>query len=200
MGSMYDDKELVSKVLEGNKGAYELLVKQYERLVYHIINRIVLNNEVTKDLCQDVFIKVYMKLGDFQFNSKLSTWIATIAYHLALNHLKKEKRMRVDNLADVADEALKAEVLSPLDWVEEEDTQQFVHKLIGKLPVQYKTVLTLYHLNEFTYKEIYEITGWPEGTVKNYLFRARQLLKEALKEKEKAVGSVSEQRFRPASR
>lgn len=200
MGSMYDDKELVSKVLEGNKGAYELLVKQYERLVYHVINRIVLNNEVTKDLCQDVFIKVYMKLGDFQFNSKLSTWIATIAYHLALNHLKKEKRMRVDNLADVADEVLKAEVLLPLDRVEEEDTQQFVHRLIEKLPVQYKTVLTLYHLNEFTYKEIYEITGWPEGTVKNYLFRARQLLKEALKEKEKAVGGVSEKRLRPASR
>lgn len=191
MGSMYADRELVTKVLDGNRGACELLIKQYERLVYHIVNRIVLNNEVTKDLCQEVFIKVYMKLGDFQFNSKLSTWIATIAYHAALNHVKKEKATRMDNVDDLVDFEIKAENLSPLEKLEEEDTQNFVRRLIDNLPLQYKTVLTLYHLNEFNYKEIYEITGWPEGTVKNYLFRARYLLKEALKKKDKPLKTVT---------
>lgn len=197
MGNMYADRELVTKVLDGSRGACELLIKQYERLVYHIVNRIVLNNEVTKDLCQEVFIKVYMKLGDFQFNSKLSTWIATIAYHAALNHVKKEKKIRMDNVDDLVEFDIKTESLSPHQKLEDADMQQFVHRLIDSLPIQYKTVLTLYHLNEFNYKEIYEITGWPEGTVKNYLFRARQLLKEALKKKETVIKEINERRLNP---
>ena len=60
------------------------------------------------------------------------------------------------------------------------NNSEFINQQIEKLPVHYRTVLTLYHLNEFSYLEIEEITGMPEGTVKSYLFRARKLLKEKL--------------------
>lgn len=187
MGNMYSDKVIVSKILEGNQNAFTLLVKKHERLVYHIVNRIVLDNEATKDICQEVFIKVYLKLEDFKFDAKLSTWIATIAYRNALNFLKKEKKVDISDLENEGNHGKIPRAPSPLEALEAKDMQRQVEKLIENLPVHYKTVLTLYHLNEFNYKEIYEITGWPEGTVKNYLFRARNLLKEMLK---KGLGEV----------
>ena len=62
--------------------------------------------------------------------------------------------------------------------LEDQDFAKFIHKLIRQMPEQYRTVLTLYHLDGFAYPEIVEITGMPEGTVKNYLFRARKKLRE----------------------
>lgn len=67
------------------------------------------------------------------------------------------------------------------DDYEKADLYRYIHEQIELLPVQYRTVLTLYHLEEFSYQEIEQITGMPEGTVKNYLFRAKALLKEKLK-------------------
>jgi RNA polymerase sigma-70 factor (ECF subfamily) len=70
---------------------------------------------------------------------------------------------------------------SPESVTEEKDLDAFVMRLIEELPVQYKTILTLYHVQNMTYPEICEVTGMPEGTVKSYLFRARNLLKEKVK-------------------
>jgi RNA polymerase sigma-70 factor (ECF subfamily) len=72
-------------------------------------------------------------------------------------------------------------VLVEPNHVEENDIESYLLKLIDTLPPQYKIVLTLYHLEQKNYSEIGEITGMPEGTVKNYLFRARQLLREKAK-------------------
>lgn len=180
---MYSDKELISKILEGNQNAFTLLVKKHERLVYHLVYRIVLDNEATKDICQEVFVKVYLKLEGFKFDAKLSTWIATIAYRYALNYLKKRKSTPVDHIDTLANYEKTSSPLLPLEALERKDIQKHIQKSIESLPLQYKTVLTLYHLNEFNYKEIYAITGWPEGTVKSYLFRARNLLKVLLEKK-----------------
>jgi len=184
MGNMYADRELVDKILRGNKQMFTLLVKQYERLVYFIVFRIIGEEERSKDVCQEAFVKVFLKLEDFNFKSKLSTWIATIAYREALNQLKKNKYRLLEDELKVENEKFHLfEEGSAQEQLEKMELKEQVHFLIGKLPHQYKTVLTLYHLNEFNYKEIYDITGWPEGTVKNYLFRARKLLKDALKKK-----------------
>ena len=86
---MYDERELVTKVLAGDGKAFQLLIKQYQRLVWHIVTKMVHNEDDVKDISQDVFIQVYQKLETFQFNAKLSTWIATIAYRYTLNQLKK---------------------------------------------------------------------------------------------------------------
>jgi RNA polymerase sigma factor (sigma-70 family) len=70
---------------------------------------------------------------------------------------------------------------NPETITEDRDMDAFVFRLIDELPPQYKTILTLYHVEEMTYPEMCEVTGMPEGTVKNYLFRARNLLKEKVK-------------------
>lgn len=178
---MIDDRTLVKNVLAGDMQAFRLLIHQHERLVAHMIGRIIKKDEEAEELCQDVFMRVYDKLGEFNFQSKLSTWIATIAYRHAINHLRKEKM----TFSDIPDEESFTrhfvETNNPESLAEESDLDSFVMKLIDELPVQYKTILTLYHVQSMSYPEICEITGMPQGTVKNYLFRARNLLKEKVK-------------------
>lgn len=178
---MIDDKALVSQVLSGDRQAFRLLIKQNERLVGHMIARLIDRQEDREELCQDVFLKVYEKLGEFTFQSKLSTWIATIAYRHGINHLRKRKI----EISDFPEEESKIERFIAIDDASEtladQQLDDMVLQLIDKLPPQYKAILTLYHVQEMSYPEIVEITGLPEGTVKNYLFRARQLLKEKVK-------------------
>ena len=80
---MTDDQALVARVASGDMQAFRLLIKQHERLVSHMIGRLIDNAEDREELCQDVFLKVHEKLSEFNFQSRLSTWIATIAYRHA---------------------------------------------------------------------------------------------------------------------
>ena len=178
---MIDDRVLVSNILEGNMQAFKLLVKQHERLVAHMIGRVVKNKEETEELCQDVFLKVYEKLSEFSFKSKLSTWIATIAYRHAINQIRKNKILQSGIPEENSFTAYFVEEENPESVLIESDLEGFVLKLVDQLPPQYKIVLTLFHLEDMSYSEIGEVTGMPEGTVKNYLFRARNLLKEKVK-------------------
>jgi RNA polymerase sigma-70 factor (ECF subfamily) len=176
-----EDRALVSNVLEGDMSAFRQLIRQHERLVAHMIGRIVKSDVEREELCQDVFLKVYEKLGEFSFQSRLSTWIATIAYRHAINHLRKNKLLLTDIPEDDRFSTSFVEEINPETLLTEQDMDNFILKLIDQLPPQYKVVLTLYHVDEKNYTEIGEITGMPEGTVKNYLFRARNLLKEKVK-------------------
>ncbi|MCE7861937.1 MAG: sigma-70 family RNA polymerase sigma factor [Cyclobacteriaceae bacterium] len=179
---MIDDKALVGQVLRGDQQAFRMLIKQHERLVSHMIGRLIDKPEDREELCQDVFLKVHEKLKEFTFQSKLSTWIATIAYRHGINHLRKRKI----KISDLPEDETHIERFIAVDDASETlaDAQldQIVLTLVEKLPPQYKAILTLYHVQEMSYPEIVEITGLPEGTVKNYLFRARQLLKEKVKQ------------------
>jgi RNA polymerase sigma factor (sigma-70 family) len=177
---MQTEDEIISRIVNGDMTAFKIFVKQYEKLVTYMVYKIVQNKEDTQDLCQDVFMKVYKHLPDFRFQSKLSTWIAQIAYRTALNHLRNVsgKKSRTDDIADF--ENYHKTTDDPETILVKKNNSEFINQQIEKLPVHYRTVLTLYHLNEFSYLEIEEITGMPEGTVKSYLFRARKLLKEKL--------------------
>jgi len=178
---MIDDRALVQRILEGDMRAFRLLISQHERLVAHMIGRLVKSREEKEELCQDVFLRVHEKLGEFSFQSRLSTWIATIAYRHAINHLRKRKMLYTDIPQEEAFTSVLVDVESPESLVSEKDMDAFIFKLIDELPPQYKTVLTLYHVEEMAYSEICEVMSMPEGTVKNYLFRARNLLKEKVK-------------------
>ena len=89
---MFNEKEVVTRILKGDMRAFEALVKQYERLVYFVVNRLVREPEDVEDICQEVFIKIHKSLFRFGFQSKLSTWIAQIAYYTGINYLKKYKK------------------------------------------------------------------------------------------------------------
>ncbi len=119
-------------------------------------------------------MKIFNNLDGFKFDSKLSTWIATIAYRMSINFLKKKKRsVYQEDLDKVA-----FEVGTIDSGYEDVDFARFVNQLILQMPDTYRSIITLFYLDGFSYPEIVEITGMPEGTVKNYLFRARKKLKE----------------------
>jgi RNA polymerase sigma-70 factor (ECF subfamily) len=177
-----DARQLVNEILAGNTVAFERIIKCYERLVSHIVFRIVTNEADQQDVCQEVFIKVFHNLPKFQFESKLSTWIGKIAYNTCINYLKKKKVPLFDDYvgSDQSMDNYLTETVCPDDFAEARDLNARLQVEISKLPVQFRTILTLYHLDEMSYAEIAEITQLPDGTVKSYLFRARKQLKERL--------------------
>jgi len=174
-----NDAELINQILNGNMNAFTFLVTRYQKLVVHITGRLIQRQDELEDVCQDVFMKVYQNLGKYRNECKLSTWIATIAYNTSINYLRKFKKGDEIN----PDDSTALRNLTDFNSVDYEkaDLYRYIREQIENLPVQYRTVLTLFHLEEFSYQEIEQITGMPEGTVKSYLFRAKALLKEKLK-------------------
>lgn len=174
-----NDKDLVTQILSGNMNAFTFLVNQHQRLVVHITGRLIQRQDELEDVCQEVFLKVFQNMGKYRFECKLSTWIATIAYNTSINYLRKFKKGDMIS-SDELPLLTNASVAETVDF-ERTDLHQYLRDQIELLPVQYRTVLTLFHLEEFSYQEIEQITGMPEGTIKSYLFRAKALLKEKLK-------------------
>lgn len=181
-GSMTDDKELIRKIISGDTGAFRTLIERYQRLVAHIVFRMIRNASERQDVCQDVFVKVYQNLSSFHHESKMSTWVARIAYNTSVNYLKKKKVPLFDDYASVEPpiENHPTDHRSPEEQTEEHDFSERLRHEIEHLPPRYRTILTLYHLDQMTYAEIGQICGMPDGTVKSYLFRARKILKDSL--------------------
>jgi RNA polymerase sigma-70 factor (ECF subfamily) len=174
------DAELVQQILNGNSNAFRFLVAKHQRLVLHVVGRIVQRQEDIEDICQEVFMKVYSKIGKFRGEAKLSTWIARIAYNTSISHLRKEDRDELSYDERPALVAGETDESTHHQSIETAEIKNYLMMKIEELPVQYRTVLTLFHLEEFSYREIEEITGMPEGTIKSYLSRARKILKEKL--------------------
>lgn len=174
-----NDAELINQILNGNMNAFTFLVNRYQKLVVHITGRLIQRHDELEDVCQEVFLKVYQNLGKYRNECKLSTWIATIAYNTSINYLRKFKKADEVNPDDSV--AFRNLTDYKSNDFEKDDLHRYIRDQIELLPVQYRTVLTLFHLEEFSYQEIEQITGMPEGTIKSYLFRAKALLKEKLK-------------------
>lgn len=188
----HPDQQLVSRVLGGDRHAFSIIIKNTEGLVAQLIFKMIPVPADRKDLVQDVYLKAYKSLPGFKFQSKLSTWIGQITYNTCLHYLDKKKVV----LIDVRDDDEEGGQQQSLERLQQKDAGRYdneVERLLSakelsvilnaemdKLSPVYKTLLSLYHQEEMSYAEIGEITNLPEGTVKNYLFRARKALKQNL--------------------
>jgi RNA polymerase sigma-70 factor (ECF subfamily) len=173
-----DEKALIQKLKRGDIPAIRSMVEDHKNLIWHIIISMTGKNSDSEDLFQEVFLRVFKSLNSFRSDAKLSTWMGSITHHVCVDYLRKKKR--------VAQEISETDLLSlhhvASDWKNDEhsDINRLLLSAIAKLPADYRTVIVLYHLDEHPYKEIAEITGMPEGTVKSYISRARQQLREML--------------------
>jgi RNA polymerase sigma-70 factor (ECF subfamily) len=184
------DQPLVEMVLSGDTNAFKTIMKNTEGLVAQIVFKMIPIAEDRKDTAQDIYLKTFKKLNTFKFRSKLSTWIAQIAYNTCLSYLEKKKlifpgnNINDDESADNAFEILNNRNASLKNETEniifQKELSQILKTEIDKLSPVYKTLITLYHNEELPYSEIAEITNLPEGTVKSYLFRARKTLRNNL--------------------
>lgn len=170
------DQELVHQVLNGDKQAFGKIVKNSEGLVTQIIFKMISDRHDRKDLAQEVYLKAYVGLGEFRFQSKLSTWIAGITYRTCISFL--EKRRYVMGEPDEETEVLEEGVVT--ERMSSKELSGILQQAIAQLSPIYRTLVTLYHQEGLSMEEIVRITALPEGTVKNYLYRARKELQKKL--------------------
>lgn len=187
------DKHLVDRVLRGDTRAFGMIIKNTENLVAGIVFRLIPIAEDRKDMAQDIYLKVFHSLGGFKFQSKLSTWIAQIAYNSCLSWIEKKKYLLPGNLHEEDSYSGSTESVHNHSAVSSDSERRLFQKElsgiltreIDNLPPIYQTLITLFHRESVSYEELSQITGLPDGTVKSYLFRARKMLKENLLSKYK---------------
>ena len=180
---MNEDRALVDAVLANAPGAFERLVRDYQGLCWHIIQRMVRHPDDTRELCQEAFLRVHQCLHQYRHESALKSWIGQVAYSVAKRHLERKRIPLQEAFDDDEHQSLVENVGDGFDLegaCVDDEVARCLHAEIAKLPPLQRTLLTLYHLDEVPIGEIARITCVAEGTIKSHLFRSRLRLREAL--------------------
>jgi RNA polymerase sigma-70 factor (ECF subfamily) len=175
---------LIKLAQDGNKKAFEDLVKKHDSKVLQIAFSILGNQQDAQDVYQETFIRVFINITNFKFQSSFSTWVIRIVINQSINHYRKkyfkqklspfeQDKEYIDNLCD--------HHASPEDKLVSLEILKQVEKSMNILSVKERTVFILKHYHDYKLKEIAEMMNCKEGTVKNYLFRATQKLRKKLK-------------------
>jgi len=181
------DRELVATAVSGVEGSFEELVRRYQRPISAYVYRMVGNYESALDLTQEIFIKVYSSLKRYRAEFKFSTWIYKIAHNSAVDHLRRnstrEQSLVMGPEGDQYDLPLESGRLSPEQESERKERRVEIELVVRSLPANYRELIILRHSQDLSYEEIVEVTGLPLGTVKNRLFRAREMMRQQFVEK-----------------
>ena len=176
-----NDEDLLKQLRSGNNESYRYLIDTHRNLVWNISLRMTGSKSVSEDLFQEVFFRVYKDIGKFRGESKLYTWIGSISFNVCSDYLRRKNRQRIFEDVDIAN----LEQISPWDKnpgaeLYSLEINEIVAGIIDNLKASYKVLINLYHIEEFSYKEIAEITKMPVGTIKSYLNRARAIIKDEI--------------------
>jgi len=181
------DRELVATAVSGVEGSFEELVRRYQRPIAGYVYRMVGNYESALDLTQEIFIKVYSSLERYRAEFKFSTWIYKIAHNAAIDHLRRsatrEQSLVVGTEGDQFELPVESSRLSPEQESERRERRGEIETVVRALPANYRELIVLRHSQDLSYEEIVEVTGLPLGTVKNRLFRAREMMRQQFVEK-----------------
>lgn len=185
--SLVSDRELVAIAVDGFDGSFEELVRRYQRPISAYVYRMVGNYESALDLTQEIFIKVYNSLSRYRAEFKFSTWIYKIAHNAAVDHLRRtatrEQSLVLGPEGDTFDLPLESARLSPEQESEQKERRGEIEAVVRALPANYRELIILRHSQDLSYEEIVEVTGLPLGTVKNRLFRAREMMRQQFVDK-----------------
>src|SRR6185503_5932340 len=176
------DRDLVATAVNGQEGSFEELVRRYQRPISAYVYRMVGNYESALDLTQEIFIKVYASLRKYRSEFKFSTWIYKIAHNAAVDHLRRsstrEQSLINGSDGDQFELPIESRRLSPEQESERKERRVEIESVVRALPANYRELIILRHSQDLTYEEIVEVTGLPLGTVKNRLFRAREMMRQ----------------------
>jgi RNA polymerase sigma-70 factor (ECF subfamily) len=181
-----DDRALVARILEGDRDRFTTLVSRYEKRVVNYVYRITHRYEDAHDLAQEIFVKVYLALDRYDPKYQFSTWLFRIAQNSAIDALRKKHVSEVPLTRPDNDEGSGKERefaddgISPYRALKNKQLSAAIDLAVQKLPADYRELIQLRHFAELSYEEIATMKNLPLGTVKNKLFRARNLLKDAL--------------------
>lgn len=182
----YDDREIVAMILDGREELFAELVRRYEGRLVNYVARIIRRREDAPDLAQEIFIKVYTALDRYNPKYNFSTWIFRIAQNAAIDVVRRKGLDETSlTIADRSGEGerdmeIEADVVSPHRALSNKEMGDAMEEAIRSLPDDYRDLIELRHFGDLSYEEIAELRGMPLGTVKNKLFRARNVLKKEL--------------------
>ena len=181
------DKEIIERVKNGDKKAYDLLVLKYQQRVINLISRFVKNHADALDVSQETFIKAYKALPNFRGESAFYTWLYRIAVNTAKNHLTVQSRKITKSDYDVTEiEQIEGnmtltEQTTPENLLIKDELQETVLNTIENLPEDLKSAIMLREIEGLSYEEIATVMECPVGTVRSRIFRAREIIDNKIK-------------------
>jgi len=199
--AMYEtpDDRLVAALRAGEEDAYETLIRRFQHPVYNLIARLLDDPDDAPDVMQEVFLKVFRKVGTFRRQSSLKTWIYRIAVNEAHNHRRFFSRHRKREIglecAGEAPGAIEFAVdhsRSAYDLVCDRETQECLEKALAKINPVFRAAVILRDIDELSYDEIAEVLETNLGTVKSRILRGREALRRAIAQTEAASRWIAE--------
>ena len=181
------DMDLVASAVGGREDSFEELVRRYQRPITSYVFRIVGEYDAALDVTQEVFIKVYNSLNKYSRDYKFSTWLYRIAHNAAIDHLRRNSVNQQSIESENSDGSYQLQIEStrptPEQDRERSEWRSEIEAVVKGLPAPYRDLIVLRHSKDLSYEEIAEVTGLPLGTVKNRLFRAREMMRGLLVER-----------------
>lgn len=174
------DRKCVERCLRGEADAFAAILERYERPVFNAVVRMGADREDARDICQQIFIKIYQHLDTYDPDRRFFSWLYRIAVNEAINEIRSKR----------AWEPLSKEMVLPRADPEQEmqasEQQSEIKVALLRLEMKYRLALIVRHFLQLTYEEAAHVLAVPEKTVKSRLFTARQLLREILEERRHA--------------
>ncbi len=180
------DQQLVVRVQQGDKSAFDLLVRKYQHRIAKLVSRYVYDRSEVEDVTQEAFIKAYRAIKGFRGESAFYTWLYRIAINTAKNYLVAQGRR--PSIADVETEEAEAsdigtnlrDATTPERHLLADEIGRTVERVLATLPEDLRTAVTLREIDGLSYEEIAEVMGCPIGTVRSRIFRAREAIDKEL--------------------
>jgi RNA polymerase sigma-70 factor, ECF subfamily len=183
------DEMLVAKSKNGDKAAFEILVKRYSKYVYTTAFFMIRDSHEAEDISQEVFVKVYLSIGGFRGLSSFKTWLRKLTVNTCIDKIRlksktSDKKVSLDSMIEDGKEILLYEFNQNVEkFFQDKETVNEVLKIVVNLDESYRIPLILRDLQDYSYIEIAEILKKPVGTVKTNIHRARKIIKDLLIEK-----------------
>ena len=186
-----DDHSLMAAIKEGDHAAFNEIVRRYQDKLINHVYYLLHDYETAVDISQETFIRLFQHADRYRADFSFSTYIYRIAQNLAISVIRQRKRRGLFQMPfftsdkdgdEVEVEIADKRILAPEDVMIDDERLQAVRRAITTLPENYRIPLVLRDVEEKSYEEIGEILNLPDGTVKSRINRARNLLKEKLRE------------------
>ncbi len=178
MTQLANDLELIKRIAAKEQGAVQVLFARYNVRIYRFVLRLVRNEAIAEELTNEVFLDVWRQAGRYEGRSAVSTWVLAIAHNKAVSLLRKKTDEGLDDEMVVG---LQDESDTPEITAQKKSKGEVMRSCIEKLSDEHREVIDLVYYHEKSVREVSEITGVPESTVKTRMFYARKQLSETMK-------------------
>jgi len=181
-----DDLKIIESCLLGNTQMFSRLIDNYKNMVYNLAYRMSNNSQEAEDISQEAFLRAYQSLARFNPSYKFSTWLYQITLNIIRDRFKKKELnyVSLDAPIETDDSEFYPQPVDstndPEQIIVRQEDAQAIQEAIYSLPLKYREVIVLRHLQDLSYIEIANILKLPQGTVKVRLYRAREQLRKIL--------------------